>query len=127
MAVVDPGREPVRLETALDAELARAELDIYTTTAGMEERATELEERARAAELVSRVRRAQLLRSDVLSRRGELEEALRMQIATLTEAELDADRMASTRAHYQLANTYDRLAEQGKALQAAEECVRLLA
>ena len=126
MAVVDPGREPVRLETALDAELARAELDIYTTTAGMEERATELEERARAAELVSRVRRAQLLRSDVLSRRGELEEALRMQIATLTEAELDGDRMATARAHCLLANTYDRLSEQGKALQSAEECVRLL-
>ncbi len=34
--------------------------------------------------------------------------------------------MASARAHYELANTYDRLAEQGKALQSAEECVRLL-
>jgi diguanylate cyclase (GGDEF)-like protein len=126
MAVADPGKEPVRIEVALDAELTRAEVDIYLTTAGMAERATELEERARAAELVSRVRRARLLRSDALSRRGELEEALRLQIATLTEAELDADRMASARAHYQLANTYDRLAEQGKALQSAEECVRLL-
>jgi diguanylate cyclase (GGDEF)-like protein len=127
MSIGDPGREPVRIEAALDAELTRAELDIYRTTAGMEDRATEIEERARAAELVSRVRRARLLRSDVLSRRGELEEALRMQIETLTEAELDADRMASARAHCLLANTYDRLAEQGKALQSAEECVRLLA
>jgi diguanylate cyclase (GGDEF)-like protein len=126
MAVVDPGREPVRLETALDAELRRAETEIYTTTVGIEERAIELEERARAAELVSRVRRARLLRSDVLSRRGELEEALRLQIETLTEAELDGDRMATARAHCVLANTYDRLAEQGKALQSAEECVRLL-
>jgi|SRR5579875_3914465 len=127
MPIVDPGREPLRLEAALDADLARAEVDIYLTTAGMEERAAELEERARGAELVSRIRRARLLRSDVLSRRGELEEALRMQVATLTEAELDADRMATARAHCMLANTYDRLAEQGKALQSAEECVRLLA
>ncbi len=81
MAVADPGKEPVRIEVALDADLTRAEVDIYLTTAGMAERATELEERARAAELVSRVRRARLLRSDVLSRRGELEEALRLQIA----------------------------------------------
>src|SRR5579863_4565498 len=127
MAVVDPGREPVRLEVSLDAELVRAEVDIYRTTAGIIERAADIEERARAHELVSRVRRAQLLRSDVLSRRGELEEALRIQIETLTEGELDADRMACARAHCLLAATYDRLAELGKALQSAEECVRLLA
>lgn len=126
MAVVDPGREPVRLEASLDAELARAEIDIYLTTAGVLERAAEIEARARAAELVSRVRRARLLRSDVLSRRGDLEEALRIQLETLTEAELDADRMACARAHCLLAATYDRLAELGKALQSAEECVRLL-
>ena len=127
MAVVDPGREPVRLEAALDADLTRAEVGIYLTTVGAAEGARAIEERAGEADLVSRVRRARLLRSDVFSRRGELEEALRMQIETLTEAELDADRMACARAHCLLAGTYDRLAEQGKALQSAEECVRLLA
>ncbi len=127
MTVVGPDREPVRLAASLDAELARAEVDIYMTTAGVLERVAELERRARAAQLVSRVRRARLLRSDVLSRRGELEEALRIQIETLTEAELDSDRMACARAHCLLAATYDRLAELGKALRSAEECVRLLA
>ncbi len=127
MAVVDPGREPVRLEASLDADLTRAEVGIYLTTVGAAEGAQAIEERAREADLVSRVRRARLLRSDVLSRRGHLEEALRIQIETLTEAELDADRMACARAHCLLAGTYDRLAEQGKALHSAEECVRLLA
>jgi two-component system cell cycle response regulator len=127
MPVAGPGPEPMRLQAALDADLAQAEVDIYMTTAGVGERAEALEERALAAELVSRVRRARLLRSDVLSRRGELEEALRMQLETLTEAELDVDRMACARAHCLLAGTYDRLAEQGKALQSAEEAVRLLA
>lgn len=120
------GPEPMRLHVALDADLAQAEVDIYLSTAGGLERADALERRARDADLVSRVRRARLLRSDVLSRRGELEEALRLQLETLTEAELDGDRMACARAHCLLAGTYDRLAEQGKALQSAEEAVRLL-
>ncbi len=127
MSVVDPGREPVRLTASLDADLARAEIGIYLTTVGAAERARAIEARASEADLVSRVRRARLLRADVLSRRGQLEEALRIQIETLTEAELDADRMACARAHCLLAGTYDRLAEQGKALHSAEECVRLLA
>jgi two-component system cell cycle response regulator len=127
MPVAGSGPEPMRLQAALDADLAQAEVGIYMTTAGVLERAEALEERAREAELVSRVRRARLLRSDVLSRRGELEEALRLQLETLTEAELDVDRMACARAHCLLAGTYDRLAEQGKALQSAEEAVRLLA
>ncbi|MGH2861482.1 MAG: diguanylate cyclase [Solirubrobacteraceae bacterium] len=121
------GKEPVRVETALDAELARAEIDMYLGTIGMVERAEQIEARASEADLVSRVRRARLLRSDALSRRGELEEALRLQLETLTEAELDVDRLACARAHCLLAATYDRLAEQGKALQSAAECVRLLA
>ena len=100
---------------------------MYLGTVGMIERADDLEARASEADLVSRVRRARLLRSDALSRRGELEEALRIQVETLTEAELDADRMVCARAHCLLAATYDRLAEQSKALQSAEECVRLLA
>jgi two-component system cell cycle response regulator len=127
MAVAGSGKEPLRVEAALDAELARAEIDMYLGTIGMVERADELEARAREADLVSRARRSRLLRSDALSRRGELEEALRLQLETLTEAELDADRMVCARAHCLLAATYDRLAEQGKALQSAEECVRLLA
>jgi diguanylate cyclase (GGDEF)-like protein len=121
------GPEPLRMQGALDADLARAEVDMYLGTTGLEERAAKIEARAAEADLVSRVRRARLLRSDALSRRGQLEEALRMQIETLTEAELDADRMACARAHCLLAGTYDRLAELGKALQSAEECVRLLA
>jgi diguanylate cyclase (GGDEF)-like protein len=116
----------MRLHAALDADLAQAEVDIYMTTVGVRERAEALEQRAVEAELISRVRRARLLRSDALSRRGELEEALRLQLETLTEAELDVDRMACARAHCLLAGTYDRLAEQGKALQSAEEAVRLL-
>jgi two-component system, cell cycle response regulator len=127
MPVAGSGPEPMRLHAALDADLAQAEVNIYMSTAGVAERAVQLEERARAAQLISRVRRARLLRSDVLSRRGELEEALRLQLETLTEAELDADRMACARAHCLLAGTYDRLAEQSKALRSAEECVRLLA
>ena len=127
MAVADSGQEPLRLQATLDAELARAELDMYLSTAGMVDRAEDLEARAAAADLVSRVRRARLLRADVLSRRGELEEALRIQVETLTEAELDADRMVCARAHCALASTYDRLTEPGKALLSAEESVRLLA
>ena len=126
MAVAGSGPEPMRLHAALDADLARAEVDIYLTTAGVGERAEQLEQRAADAQLISRVRRARLLRSDALSRRGELEEALRLQLETLTEAELDVDRMACARAHCLLAGTYDRLAEQGKALHSAEEAVRLL-
>ncbi|HEX3618481.1 MAG TPA: GGDEF domain-containing protein [Solirubrobacteraceae bacterium] len=127
MAVAGSGPEPMRLHAALDVDLAQAEVDIYMSTVGIGERAEALEQRAVEAELISRVRRARLLRSDVLSRRGELEEALRLQLETLTEAELDVDRMACARAHCLLAGTYDRLAEQGKALQSAEEAVRLLA
>lgn len=127
MVVAGSGPEPPRLQGALDAELARAEVDMYLGTTGLAERAAAIEARAQAADLVSRARRARLLRSDALSRRGQLEEALRMQIETLTEGELDADRMACARAHCLLAGTYDRLAEPGKALQSAEECVRLLA
>ncbi|HWD70655.1 MAG TPA: GGDEF domain-containing protein [Solirubrobacteraceae bacterium] len=126
MAVAGSGKEPSRVEAAIDAELARAEIDMYLGTAGMVERGKELEARAADAGLVSRARRARLLRADALSRRGELEEALRLQLETLTGAELDIDRMVCARAHCLLAATYDRLAEQGKALQSAEECVRLL-
>jgi diguanylate cyclase (GGDEF)-like protein len=126
MALAGSGKEPLRVEAAIDAELARAEIDMYLGTIGMVERADQLEARAGAADLISRARRARLLRSDALSRRGDLEEALRLQLETLTEAELDADRMVCARAHCLLAATYDRLAEQGKALQSAEECVRLL-
>ncbi|MDE3132222.1 MAG: hypothetical protein KGL16_13820, partial [Acidobacteriota bacterium] len=125
--VVGPGQEPARLRHTLDAELARAETDIHLSTDGISERAAAIEARALAADLVSRVRRARLLGSDVLSRRGELEEALRIQLEMLTEAELDADRLVCARAHCLLAATYDRLAEPGKALLAAEESVRLLA
>lgn len=126
MAVAGSGKEPLRVEAEIDAELARAEIDMYLGTGGMNARAGGLEQRAREAGLVSRARRARLLRSDALSRRGELEEALRLQLETLTEAELDLDRMVCARAHCLLAATYDRLAEQSKALQSAEECVRLL-
>ncbi|HET9123683.1 MAG TPA: GGDEF domain-containing protein [Solirubrobacteraceae bacterium] len=121
------GSEAGTARKTLDAELARAEIDIHRSTAGLAERADELEARAREAGLASRVRRARLLRSDVMSRRGALADALRLQVETLTEAELDADRMICARAHCLLAATYDRLAELGKALRSAEECVRLLA
>jgi diguanylate cyclase (GGDEF)-like protein len=126
MAVAGSGKEPLPVEAAIDAELARAEVDMYLGTDGMVELGEQLEARSREAGLVSRARRARLLRSDALSRRGELEEALRVQLETLTEAELDLDRMVCARAHALLAATYDRLAEQGKALQSAHECVRLL-
>ncbi len=126
MAVANPDREPLRLQDALDAEFARAEVDMYLTTTGVVETAKSLEQRAAAANLVSRVRRARLLRSDAIGRRGEVEEALRLQIGLLTEAELDADRMMRARAQCLLASTYDRLAEAGKALLAAEEAVKLL-
>ena len=126
MAVAGSGHEPMRLQEALDVDLTRAEVAMYLGTGGMVERAEDLERRAREADLVSRLRRARLLRSDALSRRGELAEALRLQVETLTEAELDADRMVCARAHCLLAATYDRLAELGKALRSAEECVRLL-
>ncbi len=126
MSVAGSGKEPLRVETALDADLARAEIDMYLGTDGMAEIAGALEARAEEADLISRARRARLLGSDARSRRGELEDALRLQLETLTEAELDADRMVCARAHCLLAATYDRLAEQGKALQSAEECVRLL-
>jgi len=126
MAVAGSGKEPLSVEATIDAELARAEIDINLGTGGMAERADELAARAREAGLVSRARRAMLLRSDAMSRRGELEEALRMQLETLTEAELDADRMVCARAHFLLAATYDRLAELSKALRSAEESVRLL-
>ena len=126
-AATGSGGEPLRLQDKLDAELSRAEVDVYLGTIGLIERAEELEARARDADLISRLRRARLLRSDALSRRGELAAALQIQVETLTEAELDADRMVCARAHCLLAATYDRLAELGKALQSAEECVRLLA
>jgi diguanylate cyclase (GGDEF)-like protein len=126
MVVTGSGKEPLPVEAAIDADLARAEIEINLGTGGFAERADKLAARARAAGLVSRVRRATLLRSDAMSRCGELEEALRMQLETLTEAELDADRMVCARAHFLLAATYDRLAELGKALRSAEECVRLL-
>ncbi len=126
-AAPDAEAEPARLHEELDAELVRAEIDIHLSTAGLLERADVLEARAREAGLASRVRRARLLRSDVLSRRGALADALRLQVETLTEAELDADRMMCARAHCLLAATYDRLAELGKALRSAEQCVRLLA
>ena len=127
MAVAGSGQEQMRLQEQLDAEFVRAEVDVYLGTVGLIERAEKLEARAREAQLASRVRRARLLRSDALSRRGELAEALRVQLETLTEAELDADRMMCARAHCLLAATYDRLSELGKALQSAEEGVRLLA
>ncbi len=127
MTFAGSGPEPMRLQDALDAEFARAEVQVYLGTEGLVELADELEARALEGDLVSRVRRARLVRSDALSRRGELAEALRIQVETLTEAELDADRMTCARAHCLLAATYDRLAELGKALQSAEECVRLLA
>ena len=126
MAATGSGKEPFAVEAAIDADLARAEVDMYLGTAGIVERAEALEARSLEAGFISRARRSRLLRSDALSRRGELEEALRVQLETLTEAELDGDRMVCARAHCLLAATYDRLAEQGKALQSAEECVRLL-
>jgi diguanylate cyclase (GGDEF)-like protein len=127
MAVADPGREPLQLQAAIEAELARGELEIYKTTAGVVQWAAMLEERALASKLDGLARRARLLRSDALSRQGELAQALRIQLETLTEAELDADRPICARAHCQLASTYDRLADPGKALVSAEESVRLLA
>jgi diguanylate cyclase (GGDEF)-like protein len=126
MTVTEHDREPERLQDALDEEFRRVEVGIYLTTAGVAEHASALERRAAQANLVSRVRRAQLLRSDAIGRRGALEEALRTQMALLTEAELDADRMICARAQALLAATYDRLAEAGKALLAAEEAVKLL-
>ena len=127
MAVADPDPEPLRRQDALDAEFRRVEVDIYLTTAGVVEQAGALEQRAAEANLISRVRRAQLLRSDAIGRRGQVEQALRLQMGLLTEAELDADRMICARAQCMLAATYDRLAEAGKALLAAEEAVNLLA
>ena len=127
MAVADPDREPLRRQDAFDAEFRRVEVDIYLTTAGVVEQARALEQRAAEANLISRVRRAQLLRADAIGRRGQVEEALRLQMELLTEAELDADRMICARAQCLLAATYDRLAEAGKALLAAEEAVKLLA
>ena len=117
----------MRQQTVLDAEFGRAEVGIYLSTAGVLDLAAALEQRASAADLVSRVRRARLLRSDALSRRGELEQALRLQVGVLTEAELDGDRRIAARAHFLLAWTYDRLAEAGKTLLAAEGAVKLLA
>lgn len=126
MAVTYSESEPLRLQAILDAELARVEIDAYLTSVGLAEHAQRLEAQARAANLVSRARRARLLHADVLCREGELEEALRIQVETLTEAELDADRPVCARAHFLLYWTYDHLAEPGKALPSAEESVRLL-
>ena len=111
----------------LDAALQALEVQIYLSTAGVSERAVELEERALAAGLVSRARRARLLHSDVLSRRGELEAALPLQLAVLSEAEASGDRMICARAQRMLASTYERLVDVPKSQAAAEAAVNLLA
>jgi len=114
------------LITELDRGLATAEVGIYLTTAGMPERADQLEAKALAAGLISRARRAKLLKSDALSRRGELERSLGIQLAVLADAERDGDRLICARAQCLVASTYDRLADIPKSQAAAQAGVQML-
>src|SRR5687768_14589469 len=111
---------------ALDDALGRAEIDIYSSTAGILERAADLEAAARRAGLASRARRAMLLRSDALSRRGDLGPALDLQVDVLAAAERSGDRAICARAQCLLASTYERLADLARSQAAAEASVRLL-
>jgi diguanylate cyclase (GGDEF)-like protein len=112
--------------TPLDEALAEAELQLYVSTAELEGVAAELEQSALAAGATSQALRARLVRSDALSRRGLLEEALRIQLDVLTEAELIHDMLICARANCMLASTYDRLAEIADSQRSADACVRLL-
>jgi diguanylate cyclase (GGDEF)-like protein len=111
----------------LDAALDALEPEVYLSTVGIAERAAELEAQALAVGLISRARRASLLRSDVLSRRGELEAALRLQLEVLREAEASSDRLICARAQRMLASTYERLVDVTQSQAAAEAAVNLLA
>ena len=112
--------------TPLDEALADAELQLYVSTAELEEVAAELERSAVATGSDSQAGRARLIRSDVLSRNGVLDQALRIQLEVLTEAELTHDALICARAHCMLASTYDRLAEIAQSQRSSDACVRLL-
>jgi two-component system, cell cycle response regulator len=112
--------------TPLDEALVDAELQLYVATAELEEVATGLEQSAVATGSTSQAGRARLIRSDVLSRNGVLDQALGIQLEVLTEAELTHDVLICARAHFMLASTYDRLAEIAHSQRSADACIRLL-
>lgn len=113
-------------EAAINAELDRLEIQTYIRLPGIEEAAAALAAASRAQELGFCEQRAELVRSDVMSRDGRLQEALDLQRSIGLAAHERADRVIEARAGCMLASTYYRLGLRAESQAAAGDGVKLL-
>ena len=123
----DPASAHLRLlgtgdasRAAITQRVAELETTVYVTLIGLDEEALRLAEAAEAMSLPDEAIRARLLHSDVLSRRGRADEAMRLQLSLHDRATAEGRDLLVARANLYLASTADRLGERADCLRWAD-------
>src|SRR4051795_4681576 len=93
---------------ALTELVAELEMTAYLSLTGLDQEALRLADIAESLSLPDVATRARLLHTDVLSRRGETELAMRLQVALYDSAKAEGRDLMAARASLYLASTADR-------------------
>jgi two-component system, cell cycle response regulator len=108
--------EPDTSATAVTQQIAELEMAAYVSLIGLDDQALRLADRADSLSLPDVAFRARLLHSDVLSRRGETDVAMRLQVALHDRAKAEGRDLLAARACLYLASTADRAGQRRECL-----------